>query len=142
MWELLHPGRKHIKISGMGFLIGPNDWQKQILKKYNIETLPDKEMGLTFIGAFVNKTLCGVNSYHLAPLNSIRSRGLFVLPEYRNKGIGQSLLKYVIKQSSMDFIWSYPNKEALSVYLNAGFIKASNFEEAEYGQNCYVFYRL
>ena len=143
MWELLHPGREHIKLSGMDFLKGATDWRQLLLDKYKVEALPDDKMGLVFFGAFVNNNLCGVNSFHLAPQNSVRSRGLFVLPEYRNKGIGQTLLNFVLKQPfDMKFIWSYPNKKALSVYLKAGFIKVSKFEKAEFGQNCYVIYRL
>ena len=94
----------------------------------------------------------GVNSGHLTPNDKgtkeplwYRSRGLFVLPEWRKKGLGQLLLQRTIKEAidkGCSHIWSYPNESAISVYLNVGFTQESDFQEAEYGQNCYVLCKL
>ena len=35
-------------------------------------------------------------------------------------------------------IWSFPKKEALSIYQRAGFVADTEFIEADYGMNCYV----
>ncbi len=94
----------------------------------------------------------GVNSGHLTPNDKgtkeplwYRSRGLFVLPEWRKKGLGQLLLQRTIEEAidkGCSHIWSYPNESAISVYLNVGFTQESDFQEAEYGQNCYVLCKL
>lgn len=129
LWEKLHPNRKHSKYSKMVY-------DKQI--KFNI---PENELDINFFGAFIKDKLCGVNSSHLTPNNLYRSRGLYVLPEFRNKGIGQTLLETTIKNVNLN-IWSYPRKEALPVYLRSGYIKTTDWEIGGYGTNCYVLKEL
>ena len=114
------------------------------LPKSNI-TLWKRETGACYIQR-------GVNSGHLTPNDKgtkeplwYRSRGLFVLPEWRKKGLGQLLLQRTIEEAidkGCSHIWSYPNESAISVYLNVGFTQESDFQEAEYGQNCYVICKL
>jgi len=114
------------------------------LPKSNI-TLWKRETGACYIQR-------GVNSGHLTPNDKgtkeplwYRSRGLFVLPEWRKKGLGQLLLQRTIEEAmskGCSHIWSYPNESAISVYLSVGFTQESDFQEAEYGQNCYVLCKL
>lgn len=75
-----------------------------------------------FLGAFMDEQLVGVNSIHLVDEHQMRSRGLFVLPEFRSKGIATKLLKASIARRPADkVLWSYPKEEALPTYVRAGF---------------------
>jgi GNAT superfamily N-acetyltransferase len=75
-----------------------------------------------FLGAFLDDKLVGVNSIHLVDAHQMRSRGLYVLPEYRSKGIATKLLKASIARRPADkILWSYPKEEALPTYVRAGF---------------------
>lgn len=93
----------------------------------------------TFIGYFQDNTLVGVNSCH-GVCGTTRSRGLYVLPEHRKKGIGCILLKETINKSIGSFCWSFPKEEALPTYLAAGFILSSDpiFDSLENKTNFYV----
>lgn len=76
----------------------------------------------TFLGAFVNEQLVGVNSIHDVDENQQRSRGLFVLPEFRSNGIATKLLKATIAcRKPGRCLWSYPKDSALPTYVRAGF---------------------
>ena len=84
----------------------------------NMETTP------TFWGAFHNDKLVGVNSGHMCLNKLYRSRGLFVLPEYRNLMIAQKLLMKTISQASHEkaiACWSYPKQSVEQVYRHQGF---------------------
>ena len=84
----------------------------------NMETTP------TFWGAFHNDKLVGVNSGHMCLNKLYRSRGLFVLPEYRNLMIAQKLLMKTISQASHEkavACWSYPKQSVEKVYRHQGF---------------------
>ena len=94
----------------------------------NMKTVP------SFFAYIQDSKILGVNSGHKCFDNSYRSRGLFVFPEYRNKGIGVSLLKETILQGhkeSASFVWSYPRKTSWSTYEHAGFYLASDWEVSE-----------
>ena len=82
----------------------------------------------------------GVNSGHLCADNSFRSRGLYVFPEYRGRGIAQSLLKATIEEArndGADFAWSYPKKSSWKAYESVGFELASDWEQSELDINAY-----
>lgn len=88
----------------------------------------------SFFAYIQDSKILGVNSGHKCFDNSYRSRGLFVFPEYRNKGIGVSLLKETILQGikeSSSFVWSYPRKTSWSTYKNAGFNLSSDWKISE-----------
>jgi len=197
MWNLLHPGRKHVTFSKMlykedgesswspgydsgWYLSGDirdnpkdardRDWapiEKLLKLRFFGAYIKDQEewsikaegfpVGRNTIGIWKRPTgdvyvQRGVNSGHLTPNDKgtkeplwYRSRGLFVLPEWRKKGLGQLLLQRTIKEAidkGCSHIWSYPNESAISVYLNVGFTQESDFQEAEFGQNCYVLCKL
>ncbi len=76
----------------------------------------------TFLGAFWDDQLVGVNSLHSVGEHQMRSRGLYVLPEFRSKGIATKLLKETIARNPLDkILWSYPKDKALPTYVRAGF---------------------
>ena len=88
----------------------------------------------TFLCYLIKDTVAGINSGHKCCDGSYRSRGLYVFPEYRGKGIGTLLLKETASQAAREncsFIWSYPRQSSWSTYLSAGFVLASNWLESE-----------
>jgi len=97
---------------------------------------------LICLGYFYENKIVGVNSIFKTG-KSYRSRGLYVLKEYRSRGIAFKLLKSSIiisKDLKAKFIWSMPRISALNVYEKAGFNKSSDFFEkgVDYGPHCYV----
>jgi GNAT superfamily N-acetyltransferase len=109
--------------------LGGNDLQNM---KYNP----------TFFGYYINDKLTGVNSGHMTMDNKYRSRGLYVFPEYRGKGIGIELLLAAIKQGKNEdakLCWSFPRQESVNTYLSVGFTLSSDFATSETGTNAYCF---
>lgn len=84
--------------------------------------------------------IAGCNSGHLCSDNSYRSRGLFVYPNFRGKGLGVKLLKETIKQGKKEnasLIWSYPRHTSWTTYEQAGFKLCSDWEKSEMSVNAY-----
>jgi GNAT superfamily N-acetyltransferase len=82
----------------------------------------------TFFAFIVDGEIAGVNSGHMCKDNHYRSRGLYVFPDFRGKGIGTILLKATIAQAKAEtavLCWSYPKKTSWKSYLAAGFKLAS-----------------
>ncbi len=125
LWEMLHPKREHKKYSTMGYLGGKDNMINR---------------DVFYFGYFINNNLVGVNSCHDSEFDTFRSRGLFVLPKHRNKRIASKLLKHTLEFSKnhVDFVWSFPRIEALSVYERVGFKRQSTFTSGDYGINCYA----
>lgn len=104
---------------------------------------------MTYIPSFFvyeyEGTIQGVNSGHKCNDGSYRSRGLYVYPEYRKKGIGKKLLEASIDQAKKEectFIWSYPRQSSWKVYESAGFILSSKWETSETGVNAYCMRKI
>lgn len=94
----------------------------------------------TFFGFIVDNNVVGVNSGHKCMDNGYRSRGLFVLPEFRGRKIGVELLVATINQGikeQCNYVWSYPKLNSWGTYQKAGFSLSSNFEQSELGLNAY-----
>lgn len=99
----------------------------------------------TFFGYVENGVLLGVNSGHKCVDNSYRSRGLYVFPEARKKGIGSKLLIAIIEQGRLDsanFVWSYPKQSSWPTYERVGFRLSSLWEISELGFNAYCIQKL
>lgn len=111
-----------------------------LLKGFDIMLNDNEDIVPTFFGAFDGDNIIGVNSGY--PIdNQYRSRGLYVLPEYRRQGVAQMLLYATQEQGRKEkkkILWSMPRKEALPAYLKFGFRKVSGFSDREFGQNCFV----
>ncbi len=60
----------------------------------------------SFFGVFHNGRIIGVNSGHRTKDNIYRSRGIWVDPESRKKGISQLLFDGTEKQAIKDAIWT------------------------------------
>ena len=88
----------------------------------------------TFFAYIIDGEIAGVNSGHMCKDNHYRSRGLYVFPDFRGKGIGTILLKATIAQAMVEgavLCWSYPKKTSWKSYLAAGFELASDWEGSE-----------
>jgi len=97
----------------------------------------------TFFGAFIGDKCVGVNSGFKTDENYYRSRGIYVFPEYRRRGLAQNLLTAVQGQAYAErckYLWSMPRQSALSTYEKFGFVRSSEFfdEKVEFGPNCFV----
>jgi GNAT superfamily N-acetyltransferase len=87
---------------------------------------------VTFIGCFDNNKLLGVNSGHKTMDGGYRSRGLWVDPEHRGRGIGQMLLRQTIEfKDNATFVWSYPRQSSWNTYKAIGFQLASDWQTSE-----------
>lgn len=94
----------------------------------------------TFFAYKIDNMIVGVNSVHPCSDGGYRSRGLYVNPDFRNKGIGTVLLKESIDfatSKGAGYIWSYPKYNSWSTYNKAGFKLASDWEDSELGKNAY-----
>ena len=128
--KLWYPKEDIQKRSGRLLIIG---FERSIITNDNIK--------VTFFGAEVDGKIVGVNSGYSPNNFGYRSRGLYVLPEYRGNGIAQQLLQATEDQANKEYmvlLWSIPRKTALSTYQKFGFKKMSKFFEGEFGENCFV----
>ena len=97
----------------------------------------------TFLAYFFDNQIVGVNSGHKCSDNGYRSRGLYVFPEYRGRGIGVELLKETIKlgkTTGCTYVWSYPKNSSWKTYSKAGFNLSTDWEKSENGMNAYCIY--
>ena len=96
----------------------------------------------TFFGAFIGGECVGVNSGHATNEEEYRSRGMYVMPDHRHKGISQCLLKTVEIQAKIEkkiTLWSMPRESSLPAYKKFGFDVVSDFfDDMEFGPNCFV----
>lgn len=109
---------------------------------YDIKNFDNEPTFLLFID---QGKIAGCNSGHLCSDNTYRSRGLYVFPEYRKKGIGKELLKSTINigiEQQANLIWSYPRYESWSTYSSAGFTLAGQWEKSETGINTYCILKV
>lgn len=128
--QLWYPKEDIQKRSGRLLLFG---FDRSIITNDDIE--------VSFFGVEVDGKIVGVNSGYSPMPYEYRSRGLFVLPEYRRRGLAQILLQAVYdkgKESKCLTLWSIPRKTALEAYRKFGFKILSAFFDGEYGLNCFV----
>jgi GNAT superfamily N-acetyltransferase len=122
-------------INPMSSMLYQGGYDMSIYKKYSP----------IFFGVFLNNKLIGVNSCHCTDESVMRSRGLYVYSQFRKLGIGETLLLHTINHSmneNCSLIWSLARKEALSVYIRAGYKVTSEEIKTETGTNFYVSYNL
>lgn len=78
----------------------------------------------TFLGAYIDNKLVGVNSGHRTTNEQYRSRGIWVDPDYRKRGVAQMLFLMTAHQAKVEgceMLWSIPRKTALPAYAKFGF---------------------
>jgi len=100
----------------------------------------------TFWGAFDGERLVGVNSGHRTSETEYRSRGIWVDPDYRGRGIANTLFSMLQNQAVIEgceMIWSIPRKTALKAYTKFGFQTVGDFIETETADaNIYALIRV
>lgn len=96
----------------------------------------------TFWGAYLDNKLVGVNSGHKTTDKQYRSRGVWVDPEYRKRGVAQMLFLMTAHQAKVEgceMLWSIPRKTALPAYTKFGFETVGDFIVTETSDaNIYV----
>jgi len=96
----------------------------------------------TFWGAYLDNKLVGVNSGHKTTDKQYRSRGIWVNPEYRKRGVAQMLFLMTAHQAKVErceMLWSIPRKTALPAYTKFGFETVGDFIVTETSEaNIYV----
>jgi len=97
----------------------------------------------TFLGLFDNEKLIGGISGHKSSHEDYRIRGIYILSEYRSKGLSKMLFDAVISQAEKENstqIWSLPKKEAFFSYKKSNFIQTTDYIKTAYGENCFAIY--
>lgn len=101
------------------------------LSGYDIKNMTYKP---TFLAFIENGEIVGVNSGHRCADNGYRSRGLYVNPVYRGKGIGTLLLQETIRlgqNEKCNYVWSYPRQSSWGTYVRAGYTLTSQWGISE-----------
>jgi hypothetical protein len=132
----LWPNRLDIQeTNSMQYLGG---YDKNISKKYKPY----------FFGLYYNDELVGVNSCHRTSDTHIRSRGIFINKEHREKKLSFLLFQEVEKIGIFEkcsYIWSLPRISALPAYESFGFEITSEVitdDRVKYGPNIYVLKKI
>lgn len=85
--------------------------------------------------ALINEeNIVGVNSVHICGDNTMRSRGLWVHPTFRGRGLGKILLRYaehLTAEHKCDLLWSFPRKTSWPAYFNSGFERISEWTKSD-----------
>ena len=131
IWETkLWPGRSDIK--SMSSMTDTFTYDLSIYEKYKPEFYG-------IIDTDIHEVV-GVNSGHQTADGIFRSRGLYVDPAYRGRGLGISLLRYTIHRAKechgCHTVWSYPKDTALKTYTSVGFVPYTDIVD----NHCYVKY--
>lgn len=96
----------------------------------------------TFWGTYIDSKLVGVNSGHKTTNLQYRSRGIWVDPEYRKRGVAQILFIMTAHQAKVEgceMLWSIPRKTALPAYTKFGFETVGDYIVTETSEaNIYV----
>lgn len=116
----------------MSSMIYLGGYDMQIYKKYKP----------SFFVFEINKEIVAVNSCFKSSDDEMRSRGLWVKPEYRKQGITYKLFEKIFDEAfsqQCKYVWSLPRKTALAAYQANGFVKTSDWFKTETSDsNCYV----
>ena len=88
----------------------------------------------TFLGAYIDDKLVGVNSGHRTSDDHYRSRGIWVESSYRKRGVSQMLFLMTAHQAKVEgceMLWSIPRKTALPAYTKFGFKTVGDYMSTE-----------
>jgi GNAT superfamily N-acetyltransferase len=110
------------------------DSHSAMLSQVGIYDCDNFKLPVWFYGIFCDNSIVGVNSVHADTTGWVRSRGLYVFPEFRKSGYGLVLLKFGIKKAIDEGaagIWSFPRKSSWSTYEAAGFKIVSDWQASE-----------
>lgn len=122
--EKLWPGRKLAPHSSM-LMRGGHDYKIRDLYKYRCWAAYNAD----------NTKVVGVMMGHKSERQCYRTRGLWVDPAYRGKGIAQRLFGMAQLQAMNEtcrWLWSYPRLSALGAYQKSGYIPYGDAGKGEY----------
>lgn len=126
----LWKGRKDIKT--MSSMASATEIDMEIYNKY----FP------YFFGAYVDRKLVGVNSGHKTSETNFRSRGLYVLEEFRGSKVSTGILQHTVdtaRDLGCTMCWTMPREKALPAYEKVGFVKIGEWFPTETSEsNCYA----
>lgn len=126
-WDKLWPNRSYEPYSAMSYLGGYLAW-------------PPEEV--CYYGVFNGQNdIVGVNSCHDTGHLLVRSRGLWVDPNYRGQRLGVKLLDFATEwaqQRSRHAVWSYPRQDSMATYSAAGYIQQGPWFTDSGVTNCYA----
>lgn len=95
-----------------------------------------------FFGVYIGQKLVGVNSGHQTSATDFRSRGLYVLEDYRGLSISKLVLQATLDKGrslNCERCWTMPRESALSAYERVGFERKSEWFKTETSEsNCYA----
>ncbi len=112
-----------------------------LLFGFDRSIITNDDIKVTYFGAERDGKIVGVNSGYSLREFEYRSRGLYILPEYRKKGIAQELLQATQDKGHEEktiTLWSLPRRTAINAYIKFGFKILSDYSDEEYGQNCFA----
>lgn len=96
-----------------------------------------------FYGAFVEGLLVGVNScYKSTPTYWMRTRGLYVEPEFRGNGIGGQLIDHGLALASeykCSYLWGYPRCTSWPLWKSKGFKATGKITTFDYGPHVWAY---
>lgn len=109
-----------------------------------IHDMGNFKLSAWYLGVYEGDVLLGVNSGHMCTDGTARSRGLWVSPDYRKRGLGKQLLEAtttLAKNEGAIAIWSYSRKTSWPTYESVGHKLTSGWQESETSDNnayCYM----
>ena len=113
------------------------------LGSYNPEILKNKAI---CFACFIEKKIVGVNTLLPTSNNFCRSRGFYINPEQRLKGLGRKIMQKTLQHATelkFKYIWSLPRKNSLLFYLKFGFKQTTKFDnQYEFGPNCFILKKI
>jgi len=113
------------------------------LGKYNPNLMNNKAICFAY---YEGDEIIGVNTLLPTSDTFCRSRGFYINPEQRLKGIGLQLMKFTLEKALLldfKYMWSLPRKSALPFYLKFGFKQTSDFDDQyEFGPNCFIIKKI
>jgi len=145
-WDTIHfqwkfnlwPGRYNIKEMSSMVYNQTETYDMNIYEKYKP----------TFWAVYDTEgtgAVVGVNSGFRTTDTLYRSRGIYVNPDYRKRGIALMLFDGLEAQAIEEGcteMWSYPREGSHYAYLKFGFEQTSDWYEDQFGNNTYVLKQL
>ncbi len=98
-----------------------------------------------FFGYYIDGQIVGVNSCHQTSNKTLRSRGLWVHPDFREQGIAKDLMRHLFIYAGdhkFEMVWSMARQTAVGFYYNLGFTKYADTSEFEFGPHVLVAIKL
>jgi len=132
----LWPGRES-PIKEMSSMTFMGDYDMSVYERYRG----------TFWGVFIDDKLVGVNSGHPVSDTMYRSRGLWVHPEYRGRGIAKVLLRALsdfARVCEFEYVFTVPRKGSEHAYLTEDYKLVGDWFDhgMEFGPNIWAIKKL